>query len=71
MNTVRRSEIGAFAEQIKPYIVHNSEELHQKINDCNKDFEHHLAVQKCWRTGEMLLKRKMIEEFCQLITKIN
>lgn len=71
MNTVRRSEIGAFTEQIKPYIVHNSEELHQKIKECNKDFEYHLAVQKCWRTGEMLLKRKMIEEFCRILTKIN
>lgn len=68
-NTIRRSEIGQFWEQIQPYIVHNGNELQEKINELNKDFEKHLAIQKSWRLAEPLLQRQMIERFKEIVAE--
>lgn len=66
-NTIRKSEIAYFEEQIKDYIVTSYEDLQAKIEYCNRDFEKHLAIQKSWRIGEMHNRNQMIKELKQII----
>jgi hypothetical protein len=66
-NTIRKSEIAYFEEQIKDYIVSSYEELQAKIEYCNQDFERHLAIQKGWRIGEMHHRNQMIKELKKII----
>lgn len=66
-NTIRKSEIGNFGSQVNDYVVSTHDELMQKIEHCNKDFERHLAIQKGWRLNEMELRRQMIEKLKQII----
>lgn len=66
-NTIRKSEIAQFEEQIKDYIVTDYESLQEKIKYCNEDFEKHLAVQKSWRLSELILRKQMIEKLKEII----
>lgn len=66
-NTIRKSEIGYFEEQIKDYIVSSHSELMEKIEYCNQDFERHLAIQKGWRVGEMQHRTDMINKLKEII----
>ena len=66
-NTIRKSEIAYFEEQIKDYIVTNHIELMEKIKYCNQDWERHLAIQKSWRVGEMEHRNNMIEKLKEII----
>jgi hypothetical protein len=66
-NTIRKSEIAYFEEQIKDYIVSSDEELKAKIEYCNQDFERHLAIQKGWRLNQMVLRQDMINELKRII----
>ena len=66
-NTIRKSEIGIYEEQIKNYIVTDKFDLKEKINECNLDFEKHLEIQKNWRKNELNLRHKMIDELKQII----
>jgi len=68
-NTINKSEISYFAEQIKDYIVTDYESLQKKIEYCNKDFEKHLAIQKSWRINQMQLRTEMLLELKNLIHK--
>jgi hypothetical protein len=67
INTIRKSEIGYFEEQIKFYMVSSHEELQNKINECNKDFEKHLAIQKMWRMSELQLRAEMMHKLKSII----
>lgn len=66
-NTIRKSEIAYFEEQIKDYIVSNHSELMEKIKYCNQDWERHLAIQKSWRIAEMEHRKNMIEKLKGII----
>ena len=66
-NTINKSEIAPYAEQIKEYVVKNKKELDEKIKLCNQDFEKHLAIQKSWRMSELQQRREMLEEFKDII----
>lgn len=66
-NTIRKSEIGIYEEQIKEYIVTDKFDLQEKINECNLDFEKHLNIQKRWRENELNLREKMIDELKDII----
>lgn len=66
-NTIRKSEIGYFEEQIKDYIVTDHESLQRKIEECNKDYQRHLAVQKTWAMNQPILRTKMIDELNAII----
>jgi hypothetical protein len=68
-NTIRKSEIGYYEEQIKDYIVNDYKSLQQKIDYCNQDFEKHLAIQKRWRIQELQLRRNVINELREIIYK--
>lgn len=68
-NTILKSEIGHFADQVKDYMVSTYEELQAKIKECNLDFEKHLAIQKTWRLSEPLLRSQMIEKLKQIISE--
>jgi hypothetical protein len=67
LNTIRKSEISEYEEQIKFYIVSSYEELEEKIKECNKDFIKHLEVQKSWRKNELQLREKMLEDLKNII----
>lgn len=67
INTILKSELAYFEDQIKFYMVSSHSELQAKIDECNKDFEKHLAIQKTWRLNEMNLRREMIEELKRII----
>jgi hypothetical protein len=66
-NTIRKSEIAYFEDQIKDYIVTSYEDLQAKIEYCNQDFERHLAIQKSWRMAELQLRKEMIDSFKKII----
>ncbi len=67
LNTIRKSEIAEYEEQIKFYIVSSYEELQEKIKECNKDFIKHLEVQKSWRKNELHLREKMLDDLKNII----
>lgn len=67
-NTIRKSEIAYYEKEIKDYIVTDYKSLQEKIDYCNRDFQKHLAIQKGWRMGEMLLRDNMINELKNIIT---
>lgn len=69
LNTIRKSEIACFEQQIKDYIVTDYMSLKEKINYCNQNFEKHLAIQKTWRLSEQILRSNMIEDFKKIIYK--
>jgi hypothetical protein len=68
-NTIRKSEISYFEDQIKDYIVKDYESLQEKINYCNIDFEKHLAIQKSWRIAELQLRSDMIKQLKNIINE--
>ena len=67
LNTICKSEIAYYEEQIKDYIVSDYESLKTKIDYCNKDFEKHLAIQKSWRLSESLHRKEMIKKLKSII----
>mgnify|MGYP003133907884 CR=1 FL=1 len=69
LNTIYKSEINYFIEQINDYIVTDYEDLKNKIEHCNKDFEKHLAIQKGWRLNQMQLRTEMMLELKNIINK--
>jgi hypothetical protein len=69
-NTIRKSEIAYYEQQIKDYIVTDYQSLQDKIDYCNKDFDRHLAIQKGWRMQEMQLRKEMINELKNIIYAI-
>lgn len=66
-NTIVKSEIGCFEDQIKDYIVSDYNSLQEKIKYCNQDFEKHLAIQKGWRFNEMKHREDVINELKKII----
>jgi hypothetical protein len=66
-NTILKSEIGYFEDQIKDYIVSDYQSLQEKIRYCNENFEKHLAIQKSWRLSESFLRAEMIENLKKII----
>jgi hypothetical protein len=67
LNTIRKSEIGIYENEIKNYIVTDKFDLQEKINECNLDFEKHLEIQKKWRVNELKLRLEMIDKLKQII----
>lgn len=67
MNTILKSELHDYIDQVKDYIVDDYNELIYKINECNNDFEKHLAVQKSWRKNELQLRKEMIDQLKDII----
>lgn len=67
VNTIRKSEIGEYYEEIKEYVVSDCEELKTKIDNCNKNFNKHLEIQKKWRKNELNLRKNMIEELKNIL----
>lgn len=67
-NTIRKSEIAYYEEQIKDYIVTDYKSLQEKIEYCNQDFAKHLAIQKGWRMQELQLRSDMINELKLIIS---
>jgi hypothetical protein len=67
LNTIRKSEIAEYENEIQNYLVTDYNSLQAKINECNQDFEKHLAIQKNWRKNELELRAKMIDELKEII----
>jgi hypothetical protein len=68
MNTILKSELGYYIEQVKEYVVNGYAELQSKIQECNKNFDKHLAIQKTWRIGEPQRKQQVINEIKQIVS---
>ena len=69
LNTIGKSEIAYYENEIKNYIVTDYKSLQEKIDYCNQDFEKHLAIQKGWRIQELQLRSNMINELREIIYK--
>lgn len=68
INTIRKSEINIYENEIKDYIVSDYNDLQKKIKECNKDFGKHLSIQKNWRKNELELRENMLLELKNIIT---
>lgn len=66
-NTIRKSEIAPYWDEIQNYIVHSHAELMQRIEECNQDWERHLSVQKGWRVNELQERSAMLNKFKKII----
>jgi len=66
-NTINKSELQNHADTVENYIVNSYEELQDKIKECNKDFDKHLAIQKAWRIGEQFRRKEMMKELKDII----
>lgn len=64
-NTVEKSEIAAHFDPY--YYVSNHAELMQKIQECNKNWYHHIDIQREWRKDELRLRAQMIEDLKKII----
>ena len=67
LNTIRKSEIASYEDEIMFYVVSSHAELIEKINECNKNFEKHLNVQKHWRERELIERENMINKLKEII----
>jgi hypothetical protein len=59
-NTIIKSEIGKYWDQIKFYVINSHDELINKINECNQNFMQHLIVQKDWRVGQLESRKEVL-----------
>tara|TARA_R110000823_G_scaffold113525_1_gene235543 strand:+ start:409 stop:1344 length:936 start_codon:yes stop_codon:yes gene_type:complete len=66
-NTIDKSELSYYKEQVEDYIVKDYEDLQNKIKECNKDFDKHLAIQKSWRMNEVTARTNMLKELKNII----
>lgn len=66
-NTINKSELSYYKEQVEYYIVKDYEDLQNKIKECNKDFDKHLAIQKSWRMNEATARTNMLKELKNII----
>ena len=66
-NTINKSELSYYKEQVEDYIVKSYEDLQSKIKECNKDFNKHLAIQKSWRMNEATARDNMLKELKNII----
>lgn len=67
LNTIRKSEIAPYIDQIKFYLVEDYEELQEKIRICNANFQDHLEIQKKWRKKELVLRESMLKELYDIL----
>lgn len=67
LNTIKKSELAEHLDLLEFYIVSTHKQLQDKIKECNKDFEKHLAIQKTWRMNQQLLKDTMLTDLKKVI----
>ena len=66
-NTINKSELSYYKDQVENYIVKSYKDLQNKIKECNKDFDKHLAIQKGWRLKESFLRKTMLQDIEKII----
>ena len=66
-NTINKSELSYYKDQVENYIVKSYEDLQSKIKECNKDFNKHLALQKGWRMNEATARANMLKELKNIV----
>ena len=66
-NTINKSELSYYKDQVENYIVKSYKDLQNKIKECNKDFNKHLAIQKGWRLKESFLRKTMLQDIEKII----
>ena len=67
VNTIRKSELGEVGKQVQPYIVTDGEDMRRKMEDMDRDWHRHLAIQQSWHAKEPSLKSAMITQVRQII----
>ena len=66
-NTINKSELNYFKDQVEFYIVNSYADLQNKIKICNVNFKKHLAIQKSWRITELTHRDMMLKELKNII----
>lgn len=66
-NTILKSELGRFIDQVEQFIVKDKKDLDKKIKKFNQDFERYLAIQKSWRVSQDILRRAEIDKIKEAI----
>jgi len=66
-NTINKSELNYFKDQVEFYIVNSYADLQNKIKICNENFKKHLAIQKSWRITELTHRDMMLKELKNII----
>jgi hypothetical protein len=67
LNTIRKSEIGGFMDEMEPFIVDDHESLLNTIEMMKPEWNKWLNIQKRWRENELDLRKNMLVQFKQLI----
>lgn len=67
LNTISRSELAPYMDQVMRYVVDDGLSMRAKITDMDKDWPAHIATQKSWRINEPALKAAMVEQVRELI----
>jgi hypothetical protein len=67
INTIIKSSLGNYIDEVHDYIVTDYDSLQQKIKECDKDFMKHLNTQKGWRVNELKERAGMINDLKGII----
>lgn len=69
LNTISRSELAPYMDEVMRYVVDDGPSMRAKIADMDKDWPAHLATQKAWRINEPVLKAAMVDQVRELIAE--
>lgn len=64
-NTVKKSEIADLFDDF--YYVSSYQELMEKIEICNKDYNKHLEIQKAWHKRDLEVKEAVLKQIKDII----
>ena len=67
LNTINKSEIGQFMNEMQDFIVHDYQSMMATIERMKPDFEKWLNIQKNWRKNEMSLRTKMLDDLKNIL----
>ena len=67
IETIKKSEIGAFVDEIEPFLVDDHESLLQTIEMMKPDWNKWMDIQRNWRENELTLRQNMLDGLKQLL----
>jgi hypothetical protein len=67
METIKKSEIGAFVDEIEPFLVDDHESMMNTIEMMKPDWNKWMDIQRNWRKNELTLRQNMLDGLKQLL----